>query len=87
MNTGAPVPTSAVQSPPGLVDLEGLARFLSLSTRTTERLVAQGAPCFDFGRHHPKRRVKRLLRFDCAEVLAWLRERRNGNGNGGADGR
>ena len=56
----------------------------SALTDAQGRLIAQGAPHFDFGRHHPKRRVKRLLRFECQEVLAWLRERRNGNG--GASG-
>jgi len=74
--------TAAGFEPTGLVDVTGLARFLSIGVRSTERLVAQGAPHFDFARHHPKRRPKRLLRFDCQEVLAWLRARRNG---GGAD--
>lgn len=72
---------NVAQADRGLVDVEGLAVFLSLSVRTTERLVAEGAPCFDFGRHHPKRRPKALRRFDCQEVLAWLRARRNGNGD------
>ena len=79
-----PVAAARVQAP-GLVDVRGLAAFLQVSPRTAERLVAQGAPCFEFGRHHPKRRKKCLRRFDCEEVLAWLRQRRDGNGGG--DGR
>ena len=68
--------------PTGLLDLRGLARFLAVSPSTCERLVREGLPSLDLGEHHPRRRVKRLLRFDPVAVLQWIRERgRNGGGD------
>src|SRR5262245_25646522 len=58
-----PVAAHAVQPAPLLVDLPELARLLTVSVRTAERIAATaGFPGYDFGRHHPKRRVKRMRR-------------------------
>lgn len=66
----------------GLLDLRGLARFLAVSPSTCERLVREGCPAIDLGEHDPRRRVKRLLRFDPIAVLQWVRERgQSGNGS------
>lgn len=64
----------------GLVDLRGIAGLLGgIGVSTVERLMRQGLPSLDLGEHHPKRRPKRLLRFDPEEVLCWVRANcRNG---------
>jgi excisionase family DNA binding protein len=58
-----------------LMTLAELADYLQVSRSSVERAVAAGMPALDLGRHHPKRRPKRCLRFDLASVLAWYRER------------
>ncbi len=98
LSTAAPrVPSPEVptvpSSTPALVDERGLAAAIKSSTSTIERLLLEGLPCIDIGpvsSHHPKRRRRRTLRFDVAEVIGWLRTRgRSGEGSapGTVDGR
>ena len=62
--------------PSWLLDLCAIASFLSgIGVSTVERLMPQRLPYLDLDKHHPKR----LLCFDPAEVLEWVRQnRRNG---------
>jgi excisionase family DNA binding protein len=58
-----------VQSPsntgrPAFLDVEGVARYLSVSVRHIRRLVAD--------RRIPHHKVGHLLRFDPAEIDVWL---------------
>lgn len=76
------VPAPAAQ---GLLDTEGVARFLSVSPRKIQDLVRAGLPFVDLSTDHdPRRRPKRMLRFIPSDVLAWVRARAAG---GGGDGR
>jgi len=52
---------------PRLLDRGGAGRLLSVSTKTLDRLVKQGAPFLLVGD---------AKRFDPAALLAWLRARR-----------
>jgi len=66
----------------GLLDLRAIAAYLSVSVSTVERFVREGMPALDLAEHDRRRRPKRLLRFDPAEVLRWARERgQSGNGS------
>lgn len=68
---------------PALLDVRAAAAFLTISESTVERLVRrEGLPYLDLSARVPGRRARRLLRFDPAAVLAWARNRANGNGGG-----
>ena len=71
---------------PGLVVIRTIATFLSVSVTKVEDLVRQGLPYVDVGEHHPKRRLKRCLRFHPASVLEWILRERGRNGPPGAPG-
>lgn len=71
---------------PSLLDVRGVAAFLSVSVSTVERFVREGMPALDLGVHDPRCRRKRLLRFDPEQVLEWVRSRGNGAGPGTGGG-
>lgn len=70
---------------PGLLDVDGAARYLAVSESTLDRFTREGMPFLDLAVHDARRRPKRLLRFVPAEILAWAIGRgRNGPGGAGA---
>ena len=61
-----------------LLDIPGVAALLNVSKATVERYLAQdGLPYLDLGHHHPRRRPRRLLRFEREQVLEWARAHHN----------
>ncbi|MBK8994614.1 MAG: hypothetical protein IPM35_02535 [Myxococcales bacterium] len=57
------------QPAPALVDRAGLARALSVSLSSVDRLLREGCP---------RVRIGDAPRFDVADVIAWLRARQAG---------
>lgn len=77
-NTEGPHHTSGGASPV-LLDRRSMAEAAQTSPSTIERLEAEGLPVLDLTPRATQtegRRRKRILRYDPAEVLAWLRARR-----------
>jgi predicted DNA-binding transcriptional regulator AlpA len=70
------IPTPGGEAPNHLDTITQIADFLNESRSHVEHLVEEGLPCFDTSIPRPGRRRKRALRFDRAECLAWLRDRR-----------
>ena len=67
---------------PPILDTEGIQVFLSCGRTHLEALMAAGMPFIDLGLgaaagKHPGR-TRRMLRFEPAVVLTWLRNRHRG---------
>jgi len=72
----APVPDPApAPAAERMLTLAGLSDRLQVSRSKIERDVLAGLPHLDVGRHDPRRRVKRSLRFSWPDVLRWYQER------------
>ena len=62
-----------VASSARLLTISELAYRLRVSRSKIEQDVVDGLPHLDVGRHDPRRRPKRALRFEWAAVVAWYR--------------
>jgi excisionase family DNA binding protein len=59
-----------------ILTITEVAELLRVSRSTIERFVHRnGMPFIDLGSHNPKRRSRRLLRFERDAVLVWARAR------------
>ena len=65
-----------------LLDVRGLAEFLSVSESTADRLRREGLPALDVTPTNGGRPRKHAYRFHIPEVLAWLEARRENSGEG-----